>query len=169
MALLFAGLGLRTERSAPQPNSDSNYLDWLEQRSMLYQARQVANEVSGHGAQWRHPYGEPQPREAVRHAGHIKGILAQKPLAMTFHEAKECVDLCARASVVLAVNQNMRYDQSVRALKDLLRRGWLGEIVLATIDMRAIPHWMPWSAALPSLSTFVMSIHHLDRFWRESP
>ena len=39
----------------------------------------------------------------------------------------------------------MRYDQSVRALKDLLQRGWLGEPVLATIDMRAIPHWMPWS------------------------
>src|SRR5262245_22419280 len=27
-------------------------------------------------------------REAVRHAGRLKGILAQKPLAMTFREAK---------------------------------------------------------------------------------
>ena len=65
----------------------------------------------------------------------------------------------------------MRYDQSVRAMKDLLRRGWLGEPVLATIDMRAIPHWMPWSEGLPSLSTFVMSIHHLDtfRYWFGTP
>jgi predicted dehydrogenase len=71
----------------------------------------------------------------------------------------------------LAVNQNMRYDQSVRALKDLLQRGWLGEPVLGTIDMRAIPHWMPWSEGLPSLSTFVMSIHHLDtfRYWFGTP
>src|SRR5262249_49236648 len=38
-------------------------------------------------------------REAVRHAGHIKGILAQKPLAMTVREAKECVELCAAAGV----------------------------------------------------------------------
>src|SRR5439155_20205911 len=96
-------------------------------------------------------------REAVRHK-HIRGILAQKPLAMSVREAKECVALCAAAGVTLVVNQNMRYDQSVRAMKDLLQRGWLGEIVLATIDMRAIPHWMPWSEALPSLSTFVMSI-----------
>ena len=64
----------------------------------------------------------------------------------------------------------MRYDQSVRALKDLLR-GWLGEPVLGTIEMRAIPHWMPWSEGLPSLSTFIMSIHHLDtfRYWFGTP
>jgi predicted dehydrogenase len=110
-------------------------------------------------------------RQAVAQSGHLRGVLAQKPLAMTYRQAKECVDLCARAGIALAVNQNMRYDQSVRALKDLLRRGWLGEPVLGTIDMRAIPHWMPWSEGLPSLSTFVMSIHHLDtfRYWFGTP
>ena len=112
-------------------------------------------------------------RAAARHADHIHGILAQKPLAMTYREARECVDLCAHAGIALAVNQNMRYDQSVRAsLKDILRRGWLGEPVLATIEMPcAIPHWMPWSAHLLSLTTFVMSIHHLDtfRYWLGTP
>lgn len=110
-------------------------------------------------------------REATQHADHIRGILAQKPLAMSVREARECVDLCARAGIVLAVNQNMRYDQSVRALKDILRRGWLGDPVLGTIEMRAIPHWMPWSQGLPSLSTFIMSIHHLDtfRYWFGTP
>src|SRR5262249_27686807 len=110
-------------------------------------------------------------RSAVKHRDHIRGILAQKPLAMSWHEAKECVDLCASADIALAVNQNMRYDQSIRAMKDLLQRGVLGEPVLATIDMRAIPHWMPWSQGLHSLSTFVMSIHHLDtfRFWLGTP
>src|SRR5262249_28828742 len=81
-------------------------------------------------------------RQAVEHGSHLRGILAQKPLAMSYREAKECVELCAQAGIALAVNQNMRYDQSVRALKDVLRRGWLGEPVLGTIDMRAIPHWM---------------------------
>jgi predicted dehydrogenase len=110
-------------------------------------------------------------RQAARHGDHIRGILAQKPLAMTYPEALECVDLCAAAGITLAVNQNMRYDQSVRALKDLLQRGWLGEPVLGTIEMRAIPHWMPWSEGLPSLSTFIMSIHHLDtfRYWFGTP
>jgi len=110
-------------------------------------------------------------RQAVAQKGHVRGILAQKPLAMSYREARECVELCRQAGIALAVNQNMRYDQSVRALKDVLRRGYLGEPVLATIEMRAIPHWMPWSEPLPSLSTFIMSIHHLDtfRFWLGTP
>jgi predicted dehydrogenase len=108
---------------------------------------------------------------ACAHKGHIRGILAQKPLALTVAEARSCVEACAAAGIVLAVNQNMRYDQSVRAMKDLLGRGWLGEPVLGTIDMRAIPHWMPWSEGLRSLSTFIMSIHHLDtfRYWFGTP
>src|SRR5437667_33157 len=110
-------------------------------------------------------------RQAIAHNDHIRGILAQKPLALSVREARECVDLCAAAGITLAVNQNMRYDQSVRALKDILTRGWLGEPVLGTIEMRAIPHWMPWSVTLHSLSTFVMSIHHLDtfRYWFGTP
>ena len=108
---------------------------------------------------------------ACTYADHIRGILAQKPLAMNVALARQCVEACAKAGIALSVNQNMRYDQSVRACKDLLTRGLLGEPVLATIDMRAIPHWMPWSESLPSLSTFVMSIHHLDtfRFWFGTP
>lgn len=108
---------------------------------------------------------------ACQHANHIKGILAQKPLALSVVDARRCVDACARAGITLAVNHNMRFDQSIRAMKDLLNRGWLGDPVLATIDMRAIPHWMPWAEGLPSLSTFVMSIHHLDtfRYWFGTP
>ncbi|WP_020468099.1 Gfo/Idh/MocA family protein [Zavarzinella formosa] len=102
---------------------------------------------------------------------HLRGILAQKPLAMTVAEATACVEACESAGVVLSVNQNMRFDQSVRAMKGLLNSGDLGDIVLASIDMRAIPHWMPWSEHLHSLSTFVMSIHHLDtfRYWLGTP
>src|SRR5438132_2903279 len=73
-------------------------------------------------------------RQAVAHSDHIRGILAQKPLALSVREARECVALCARAGITLAVNQNMRYDQSVRALKDVFTRGWLGAPVLGTIE-----------------------------------
>lgn len=105
------------------------------------------------------------------HPRKVKGILAQKPLAMSYADAKSVVEHCQTAGITLAVNHNMRYDQSVRALKDILNRGWLGDIVLGTIDMRAIPHWMPWAQGQPSLSTFIMSIHHLDtfRYWFGSP
>src|SRR5262249_14730929 len=71
----------------------------------------------------------------------IKGIPAQKPLATNLDEAREIVRVCEQAGITLAVNQNMRYDQSMRALKTLLDRGYLGEPVVALITMHARPHW----------------------------
>ena len=110
-------------------------------------------------------------REAVKHGDHLRGILAQKPLGVNFSQAKEIVEICARAGIVLAVNQNMRYDQSVRACKSLLRRGVIGEPVLATVDMRAVPHWMPWQERQGWVTMRIMSIHHLDtfRYWFGDP
>ncbi|MBC8156352.1 MAG: Gfo/Idh/MocA family oxidoreductase [Bacteroidetes bacterium] len=103
-------------------------------------------------------------REAVRHADHIRGILAQKPLGVSYAEAKEIVHLCAEAGITLAVNQNMRYDQSIRACKSVLDQGLLGKPVFASIDMRAIPHWMPWQQELGWATLRTMSIHHIDTF-----
>src|SRR6185437_12547409 len=42
--------------------------------------------------------------------------------------------------------------------------GYLGTPVLATIDMRAIPHWMPWQQRQGWVTLRIMSIHHLDTF-----
>src|SRR5262249_25746888 len=103
-------------------------------------------------------------RRVLEHPRRVRGILAQKPLAMSLDDATEIVAACRKAGVALQVNQNMRYDHSVRALKALLDRGDLGQPVLATIEMRAIPHWMPWAHGGRSLSTYIMSIHHLDTF-----
>jgi len=101
----------------------------------------------------------------------VKGVLAQKPLAMNYREAIEAVEACENAGIVLAVNQNMRYDQSVRAARTLLDNGTLGEPVFATIDMRGIPHWMDWHKDLGWLTLRIMSIHHLDtfRYWFGDP
>ena len=101
----------------------------------------------------------------------VRGILAQKPLGVNYREALETVRACEEAGITLAVNQNMRYDQSVRAAKTLLQNGTIGEPILATIDMRAIPHWMPWQAELGWVTLRIMSIHHLDtfRFWFGEP
>ncbi|MBD2871975.1 Gfo/Idh/MocA family protein [Paenibacillus arenilitoris] len=102
-------------------------------------------------------------REAVKHA-HVKGILCQKPLAMNRREACEIVELCEAAGIKIGVNSNMRYDQSIRALKAILDRGYLGEPVLATIEMRAIPHWQDFLHKYEHLEILNMGIHHIDAF-----
>lgn len=101
----------------------------------------------------------------------LKGILAQKPLGNNYTEALEAVAACEAAGIVLAVNQNMRYDQSVRAGKALLANGSLGTPVFATIEMRGIPHWMGWHKDLGWLTLRIMSIHHMDtfRYWFGDP
>jgi len=105
--------------------------------------------------------------EIVRYAvtkSYIKGILCQKPLAMNLEEAKEIVKLCKKAGIKLGVNSNMRYDQSIRALKTILEKGYLGKPILATIDMRAIPHWQTFLQKYERVEILNMGIHHIDTF-----
>jgi predicted dehydrogenase len=101
----------------------------------------------------------------------VRGILAQKPLGVNYADARVAVEACEQAGITLAVNQNMRYDPSVRAAKTLIEKGVLGEPVFATIDMRGIPHWMDWHRELGWLTLRIMSIHHLDafRYWFGDP
>lgn len=117
------------------------------------------------------PQHQPGLIRAACAKGTAKAILAQKPLALDFAEAKELVKLCRQSDILLAVNQNMRHDPSVKAAKGLIERGELGEIVFATIDMRGIPHWQPWQAETGGATMKIMSIHHLDcmRHWFGDP
>jgi predicted dehydrogenase len=103
-------------------------------------------------------------RQAVKDGRYLKAILAQKPLAVTYQDAQQIVELCSQRGLALGVNQNMRYDQSIRALKTLLERGELGHPVLATIEMRAVPHWQAWLRSYQRLTLLNMSIHHIDSF-----
>lgn len=102
-------------------------------------------------------------REAAKRP-HIKGILAQKPVAFTLEEAVEMVRICDESGVKLGVNHNMRYDQSMRALKALLDEGKLGETVVAEIVMNARPHWQDFIKPYGRIALLNMSIHHLDAF-----
>jgi predicted dehydrogenase len=106
-----------------------------------------------------------QQPDLIRHAlrqPHVKAILAQKPLAIDLESAKAVAAECRAAGKVLSVNQNMRFDQSMRVLRQVLDRGALGEPVIATVEMRAIPHWQPFLRGYDRLTLLNMSIHHLD-------
>jgi len=100
-------------------------------------------------------------RRALKQS-HIKGILAQKPLSLTLEEAIALRDEAADAGKILSVNQNMRYDQSMRVLKQILDNGELGTPVFAEIDMHAIPHWQTFLGEYDRLTLANMSVHHLD-------
>lgn len=100
-------------------------------------------------------------REALA-APHVRAILAQKPLALSLDEAIALRDEARASGTLLSVNQNMRYDQSIRVLKQLLDRGALGEPVFAAIDMHAVPHWQSFLEGYHRLTIANMGVHHLD-------
>jgi predicted dehydrogenase len=107
---------------------------------------------------------EQQP-EIIRRAlaqPHVRAVLAQKPLALSLEEAVALRDEAAASGKILSVNQNMRYDQSIRSVKQLLDRGALGEPVFAAIDMHAVPHWQTFLSEYDRLTLANMSVHHLD-------
>ncbi|HZO21147.1 MAG TPA: hypothetical protein VFB37_01500, partial [Steroidobacteraceae bacterium] len=65
-----AALSQPAQSSAGQPAVAQGpaYIQWLEERSMLHQAQELAKRYSGNSNQWQHPYGTPQPRAAVARA-----------------------------------------------------------------------------------------------------
>jgi len=60
-----------------------DYIQFLEQQSMLFQADQQADKISGEGVQWRNTYGMPEPTELVKTASvwllYYPGSVITKP------------------------------------------------------------------------------------------
>ena len=90
------------------------------------------------------PHVQPDIVEYIcRHAAdHVKGILCQKTdCDVPGRKQDGLFRWETKAGIPIAVNSNMRYDQSMRALKRILDKGLIGKPVIASIDMRAIPDW----------------------------
>jgi trehalose synthase len=82
LVLVFALTACSPPRRVPTPvpgaqsnasstaarRQEQDYVAWLKQRSMLSQAAPLAEQVSGRGLQWRHPYAKPQPKKVLAEA-----------------------------------------------------------------------------------------------------
>jgi hypothetical protein len=58
-AAWFCGSGSSIAASAGaahESHTESAYVHWLEERSMLHQAQALARRYSGNPIQWQHPY-----------------------------------------------------------------------------------------------------------------
>nr|MCU0227262.1 Gfo/Idh/MocA family oxidoreductase [Bryobacterales bacterium] len=64
-----------------------------------------------------------------------KPVVCQKPLATSLEEAVSMVEACRAAGVPLLVNENWRWQPSIRALAQVLRSGAIGIPFRARIDM----------------------------------
>ncbi|MCU4975454.1 Gfo/Idh/MocA family oxidoreductase [Halobacteria archaeon AArc-m2/3/4] len=91
-------------------------------------------------------------------------VLCQKPLAMDFEDASAIRTAVEDAGVIAAVNQQMRWEKSIRAVKDLLGEGALGTPLRATLEVNIetdFSNW-GWMEETDHLEVMFHSIHYLD-------
>lgn len=67
--------------------------------------------------------------QVIKAAKAGKNILCEKPLALSYQQAKEMYEVCVANEVFLSVNYKFRYHPLIRKTKELLEKGILGKIV----------------------------------------
>jgi len=93
-----------------------------------------------------------------------KHLLCQKPLSDNLSQAAEIVRLAREAGVKLAVNQQLRWGQGIRAARSLIRNGWIGQVTDASIQVSVNTPWDMWGwlVVSPRLEVLFHSIHYID-------
>jgi predicted dehydrogenase len=100
--------------------------------------------------------------EQVVDAG--RHVLCQKPLSTELAEAREIVDIVEDADVAAAVNQQMRWEKSIRTVKRLIDAGQLGTPLRGNIEVNIDTDWSAWGWMVdsPRLEVMYHSVHYLD-------
>jgi len=102
-----------------------------------------------------------------------KDLLCQKPISYDYDEAERLVRYANDKKRVMAVNQQMRFSESVAAAKAMIDQGWIGEPIEVSWDFHIFTPWEAWDwvTELPRLDLNQFTIHPLDstRFFLGDP
>jgi 1,5-anhydro-D-fructose reductase (1,5-anhydro-D-mannitol-forming) len=71
--------------------------------------------------------------QTIAAAGAGKHVLSEKPLATSLDDARRMREACAEAGVVFAVNHHLRGGATIRAMRDAIVRGEIGDVVAARV------------------------------------
>ena len=93
-----------------------------------------------------------------------KHLLCQKPISYDFDEAVRLVDHAEKRKRLMAVNQQLRFSESVAATRAMVEAGWIGEPFEMTWDFHVYTPWENWAwvAKLPRLDLNQFTIHFID-------
>jgi predicted dehydrogenase len=69
-----------------------------------------------------------------------------------------------RAGLLIAVNQQLRYDEGMAAARAMVQAGWIGKVTAKTFTVNVTTDWAPWPWLVHSdrLEIMYHSIHYLD-------
>ncbi len=105
-----------------------------------------------------------QALEAARAGKHV---LCEKPLALTVREAREMIDACAAAGVVLATNHHLREAATHRKIRELVAGGAIGEVRFAKVAHAGLlpAHLQGWRLRDPKTgpgAILNLTVHDVD-------
>ncbi len=91
-------------------------------------------------------------------------VLIQKPMGDDLQAAREIRGMCRERRLVAAMNFQLRFSPNVLALRDLVGRRLLGEIVDVEVRLQVRQPWETWAfmRGLPRLEVLYHSIHYID-------
>ncbi len=79
-------------------------------------------------------------------ASGVKGILCEKPLALSLTDADALVAACRSAGCVLSVNHSRRWDPAHRKAKEMVDQGLIGELVALYGFCQGVKPFPAWTA-----------------------
>lgn len=92
-------------------------------------------------------------------------VLTEKPLAHNLESAKKIVELARNSNLKTMVNQNYRWRKPILQMKEVIRKGLIGEPCYINynfyLDSTNI-HSQAWRINMKDLLLQDMAIHHLD-------
>lgn len=96
-------------------------------------------------------------------------VICQKPMAPTWEESVEMVNVCAARGVRLMIHENWRWQPCFREVKRLFEAGACGAPVYAGFVMRSGDGWgpepykvQPYFREMERLLIYEMAVHFLD-------
>ncbi len=107
----------------------------------------------------------PEAHSAITSAALRLGcnVLGEKPMAASMEQARELVDVARESGKMYAVMQNRRYLKQIRAFKDMVSGGTIGEVGFITADFFLGPHFGGFRDLMESPLILDMAIHTFDQ------
>jgi len=96
-----------------------------------------------------------------------KHVLCEKPLALTIQDARDMVDACSQAGVVMATNHHLRNAGTHRKIRELIQQGAIGKPLFARVfhAVHLPPHLQGWRLDQPQAGGGVVldiTVHDVD-------
>ena len=162
-------IGTLWETDPPTPVTHAGALAVLSQTDLVAGASRGKEHLQAFGKRWGvealyHDYREMFAREKLdivsiaTHPGlhrmiveaalaeGVKGILCEKPLALSLADADALVAGCRSAGCVLSVNHSRRWDPAHRKAKEIVEAGLIGDLVALYGFCQGVKPFPAWTA-----------------------